>query len=147
MNPVRFTGSKSSDRERRVFRRKPQRPVLPPWRQGLEGILMTLLGVGLLAFLVWLPQRLDALVMVSEAIFDLIRGLQQLIEALLGLGAVLLIAAVLFAGLLCLLGGATRVVRALIRVFTAPPRVSRRRRAVPMPRRERPQRRVAPQRR
>ena len=52
MNPVRLTGPKGGDRERRVFRKRRPRPLPPPWRQGLEGILMTLLGVGLLAFLV-----------------------------------------------------------------------------------------------
>ena len=91
MNPVRLRGGKSGDRERRVFRRKPEKPSISPWRQVLEGVLMTSLGVGLLAFLVWLPQRLDALALVSVALLDLIRGLQQLAEALLGLGTVLLL--------------------------------------------------------
>ena len=135
MNPVLLTGPKGGDRERRVFRKRRPRQLPPPWRQGLEGILMTLLGVGLLAFLVWLPQRLDALVMVSEAIFDLISGLQQLIEALLGLAAVLLIAAVLLFGLVCVLGGGTRVTRALVRLFSAPPRPASRKRRAPATRR------------
>ena len=130
MNTVRFKASNSRDTERRVFRRRRQRPLPPPWRQGLEGVLMTLLGVGLLAFLVWLPQRVDALVMVSETIADLIQGLAQLLEALLGLASVLLIAAVLFAGLLALLGGLTRIVRSLVRILKAPPRPVRRKRPV-----------------
>ena len=133
MTPVRFSAAKASDRERRVFRRR-QRPLPPPWRQGMEGILMALLGAGLLAILVWLPQRFDALVVVSETIADLIRGLAQLLEALLGLATVLLIAALLFAGLICLLGGVTRLTRACSRALQASSR-PRRRRPAPAQRR------------
>jgi len=124
MSPVRLQRMKSSDREARVFRRR-QRPLPPPWRQGLDGVLMVLLGVGLLALLTWLPQRIDPLLMVSEMIADLIRGVAQLLEALLGLGSVLLLAAVLSLGLVCLCGGATRLVRAVVRVMRAPPRPKR----------------------
>ena len=105
MSPVRFAPSTKGDRERRVFSSRRQRPLPPPWRQGLEGALMTLLGVGLLAFLVWLPERMDALVIVSEVIFQLIEGVKQLVAALLGFGSLLLIAAMLLAGLISLLGG------------------------------------------
>jgi len=147
MNPVRLRGGKSGDRERRVFRRKPEKPSISPWRQVLEGVLMTSLGVGLLAFLVWLPQRLDALALVSVALLDLIRGLQQLAEALLGLGTVLLIAAVLFAGLICLLGGAVRLGRGGLRLLNSASRSPRRRRPVPITRRERSARRASSQRR
>ena len=143
MNPVRLRGGKAGDRERRVFRRKPEKPVMSPWRQVLEGVLMTSLGVGLLAFLVWLPQRLDALALVSVALLDLIRGLQQLAEALLGLGTVLLIAAVLFAGLICLLGGAVRLGRGGLRLLNSASRSPRRRRPLPIRRRERPARRAS----
>ena len=57
---------------------------------------------GLLAGLSWLPTKVDAIVVVSEAIADLIRGLSQLLEAFLGLSAVILIAALLVLGLLAL---------------------------------------------
>ena len=128
MSPVRLQRMKSSDREARVFRRR-QRPLPPPWRQGLDGVLMVLLGVGLLALLTWLPQRIDPLLMVSEMIADLIRGVAQLLEALLGLGSVLLLAAVLTLGLVCLCGGAARLVRAVVRVMNAPRRPQRVRRS------------------
>ena len=127
MSPVRFAPSTKGDRERRVFSSRRQRPLPPPWGQGLEGALMTLLGVGLLAFLVWLPERMDALVIVSEAIFQLIEGVKQLVAALLGFGSLLLIAAMLLAGLISLLGGIVRLVRATVRTLKAPPRRPRRR--------------------
>ena len=127
MSPVRFASSVKGDRERRVFSSRRQRPLPPPWRQGLEGALMTLLGVGLLAFLVWLPERMDALVIVSEAIFQLIEGVKQLVAALLGFGSLLLIAAMLLAGLISLLGGIVRLVRATVRTLKTPPRRPRRR--------------------
>ncbi len=57
----------------------------------LESVLLLLLGSGLLAGLSWLPTKVDAIVVVSEAIADLIRGLSQLLEAFLGLSAVILL--------------------------------------------------------
>ena len=128
MSPVLLQRMRSSDREARVFRRRRQRPLPPPWRQGLDGVLMVLLGVGLLALLTWLPQRIDPLLMVSEMIADLIQGVAQLLEALLGLGSVLLLAAVLLAGLVCLCGGAARLVRAIVRILRSPPKPQRRKR-------------------
>ena len=83
---------------------------------------MVLLGVGLLAFLAWLPQQVDGMVLVSEMISDLISGLVKLLTALLGLASVLLIAAVLLAGLVSLLGGGTRLMRALVRLLKTPRR-------------------------
>ena len=107
---------------------------------------MVLLGVGLLALLTWLPQRIDLLLMVSEMIADLIRGVAQLLEALLGLGSVLLLAAVLSLGLVCLCGGSTRLVRALVRVMRSPPR-SQRVKRVNAARRVSERKRTAPSRR
>jgi len=71
----------------------------------------------LLAFLSWLPQKVDAMVVVSEAIADLIRGLGQLLEALLGLAAVILIAILLLAGLLALVSGVFRLIRSFTRLI------------------------------
>ena len=75
------------------------------------------MGVGLLAFLSWLPQRIDALLVVSEAIADLIRGLSQILEALLGIGAVLLLAALLLVGLIAVVSGCVRILRAFSRAL------------------------------
>ena len=85
----------------------------------LEGLLLLALGSGLLAFLSWLPQKVDAMVVVSEAIADLIRGLGQLLEALLGLAAVILIAMLLLAGLLALVSGVFRLVRSFTRLISS----------------------------
>jgi len=129
MSPVRLHRMSSSDREGNVFRSRRQRPLPPPWRQGLDGVLMLLLGVGLLALLSWLPQRIDPLLTVSEMIADLIRGLSQLLEALLGLGSVLLLAVVLSLGLVCLCGGVVRLARAGLRSMRAPPSPQRQKRS------------------
>tara|TARA_Y100001933_G_scaffold77891_1_gene79096 strand:- start:177 stop:506 length:330 start_codon:yes stop_codon:yes gene_type:complete len=86
-------------------------------RQMLEGVLLLALGSGLLAFLSWLPQKIDAMVVVSEAIADLIRGLGQLLEALFGLAAVILIALLLVAGLLALVSGGFRLVKSFMRLL------------------------------
>jgi hypothetical protein len=83
----------------------------------LESLLLLMLGIGLLAVLSWLPTKVDAIVVVSEAIADLIRGLSQLLEAFLGLSAVILIAALLVLGLLALISGLIRFVRTLVVVF------------------------------
>ena len=56
------------------------------------------------------------MVVVSEAIADLIRGLGQLLEAVLGLAAVILIALLLLTSLLALASGIVRLVRACIRL-------------------------------
>ncbi|MCP4942956.1 MAG: hypothetical protein GY924_13370 [Planctomycetaceae bacterium] len=107
-----------TQRERRVFsQRKRQSKRLPVWRMLLESVLLLLLGSGLLAGLSWLPTKVDAVVVVSEAIADLIRGLSQLLEAFLGLSAVILIAALLVLGLLALIAGLIRFVRTIVFVF------------------------------
>ena len=107
-----------TQRERRVFsQRKRPSKRLPVWRMLLESVLLLLLGSGLLAGLSWLPTQVDALVVVSEAIADLISGLSQLLEAFLGLSAVILIAALLLLGLLALISGLIRFVRTLVVVF------------------------------
>ena len=57
-----------------------------------------------------LPQQVDIMLLLSEAIADLIRGVQQLLEAMLGLAAIVLIAAiVLLAGIL-LIGALWRLI-------------------------------------
>ena len=105
-------------RERRVFsQRKRSSRRFPVWRMLLESLLLLLLGTGLLAGLSWLPTKVDAIVVVSEAIADLIRGLSQLLEAFLGLSAAVLIAALLVLGLLALLSGLIRLVRTIAVVF------------------------------
>jgi hypothetical protein len=107
-----------TQRERRVLsKNKSNSKRVPVWRMFLESVLLLMLGIGLLAGLSWLPTKVDAIVVVSEAIADLIRGLSQLLEAFLGLSAVILIAALLVLGLLALLSGLFRLVRTFSVVF------------------------------
>ena len=103
-----------TQRERRVFsQRKRLSKRLPVWRMLLESVLLLLLGSGMLAGLSWLPTKVDGIVVVSEAIADLIRGISQLLEGFLGLLAVIVIAAFLVLGLLALISGLIRFVRTL----------------------------------
>ena len=84
MTPKNIPRLPRTQRERRLFsQRKRQAKRLPVWRMLLESVLLLLLGTGLLASLSWLPTKVDAIVVVSEAIADLIRGLSQLLEAFL----------------------------------------------------------------
>ena len=51
------------------------------------------------------------MLLVSEAVADLIRGVQQLLEALLGLGAVVLIALMVLIAAVLMLGAIWRLLR------------------------------------
>ena len=79
-------------------------------------VLLLSLGAGAFAFLSWLPQKLDAMVLVSEAIADLIRGVTQLVEACLGIAAVILIALLLMVALIAFFAGAMRLIKGCIRL-------------------------------
>ena len=95
---------------RTVFRRKRQPPR---WRQLLNALLFFALGSGLLVALLQLPGRVNATLVVSEAIKDLIQGLSALLVGglkLLALGLLLLVAVL---ALLLLVGGVVRLFRAL----------------------------------
>ena len=112
-----------TQRELRVFsKNKRHSSRVPVWRLFLESVLLLMVGSGLLAGLSWLPSKVDAIVVVSEAIADLIRGLSQLLEAFLGLTAVILIAALLVLALLALLSGLIRLIRTFSVVFKSSPR-------------------------
>ena len=82
-------------------------------------------AAGLAVVLHQLPQQVDIMLLLSEAIADLIRGVQQLLEAMLGLAAIVLITAIaLLAGVL-LLGALWRLIR-IIRLVVSPPNQGRR---------------------
>ena len=119
MNSPNLRPLSAVPKTRRVFRKRSSSRAVSIGRQMLEGVLLLALGSGLLAFLSWLPQKVDAMVVVSEAIADLIRGLGQLLEALLGLAAVILIAMLLLAGLLALLAGGFRLVKSFTRLISS----------------------------
>ena len=117
MNSPNLRPLSAVPKTRRVFSKRQRSRAVSVGRQMLEGVLLLALGSGLLALLSWLPQKVDAMVVVSEAIADLIRGLGQLLEALLGLAAVILIAMLLLAGLLALVSGVFRLVKSLTRLI------------------------------
>ena len=119
MNSPNLRPLGTAPKTRRVFSKRHRSRTVSIGRQMLEGVLLLALASGMLAFLSWLPQKLDAMVVVSEAIADLIRGLGQLLEALLGLSAVILIALILLSALLALVSGGFRLVRSLTRLFSS----------------------------
>jgi len=91
-------------------------------RQLADALLLLAGGVGLLLALVRLPERLDTLLLVSNAIANLIGGLSKLGLGLLQLLGVLVLVAVVLLALAFLAGGLVRLARALLRPKpTAPP--------------------------
>jgi hypothetical protein len=83
-------------------------------RQAGIGLLLGVLGVGILAALVRIPERLDALLLVSHALANVIGGLSRLGLGLLQLGAVLAVVLLALLALLALAGCAVRLWRALV---------------------------------
>lgn len=103
--------------ERPVFRRKRRIPVGVLLRQLLEILLLLAGGIAIVVLLQRLPEQVDLMLLVSQAISDLISSIQLLLEAVVGLGGVLLIAAlVVLAGVL-ILGGLWRLFRLLRALF------------------------------
>ena len=106
-------------------------------RQLLSMVLMLGGSGGLLLFLQRLLTEIDLLSLLSEAIADLIRGLQQLAEALVGFGSLVLIASLVVLIAVLLLGGslrALRLVRLALGSRSQPRRRQGRRRLGPRPR-------------
>jgi hypothetical protein len=99
------------------LRRRRRRPS-SRWRQVLAGLLLIGAGSLILAGLMQLPERLDALLLVSNAIANLISGLRRLSMGILQLGSVIVVALLALMALLLLVGGGVRLVRGL----TARPR-------------------------
>lgn len=118
---------------RRVFTDRQPRRQPSIGRQFVEGVLLLALGSAALAFLSWLPQKDEGLLVVSEAIADLIGGIGQLLEGLLGLAAVIVVALLLVGALLALISGLIRLFRSLKRTFS--PRATKS--VASMPRRRR----------
>ena len=111
--------------QRRVFRPRRRFPYGAVLRQFTVVVLMLAAAAGIAVLLHQLPQQVDIMLLLSEAIADLIRGVQQLLEAMLGLAAIVLITAIaLLAGVL-LLGALWRLIR-IIRLVVSPPRQGRR---------------------
>ena len=117
---------RSSKRDqRRVFRPRRSFPYGPVLRQLTVVVLMLAAAAGIAVLLNQLPQQVDIMLLLSQAIDDLIGGVQQLLKAMLGLAAIVLIAAIaLLVGIL-LLGALWRLIR-IIRLVVSPPTQGRR---------------------
>jgi hypothetical protein len=111
--------------QRRVFRPRRRFPYGPVLRQLTVVVLMLAAAAGLAVLLHQLPQQVDIMLLVSEAIDNLIGGVQQLLEALLGIAAILLIAAIALVAGVLLLGALWRLIRT-IRLVVSPPHQGRR---------------------
>ena len=107
--------------QRRVFRRKRRIPVGMVIRQLIAILLLLSGGIGIVVLLQRLPEQVDLMVLVSQAISDLISGIQLLLNSMVGLGGVVLVAAlVMLAGVL-MLAGLWRLFR-LLRMLLFPSR-------------------------
>lgn len=78
------------------------------------GLLFVLTGSTILLLLMRLPRWLDTLLLVSNAVANLIRGLTQLGLGLLQLGVVLTLVLLALLALLLLIGGGVRLLRAVL---------------------------------
>ena len=107
--------------QRRAFRRKRRIPVGMEIRQLIVSLLLLSGGIGIVVLLQRLPEQVDLMVLVSQAISDLISGIQLLLNAMLGIGGIVLVATlVMLAGVL-MLSGLWRLLK-LLRMLFFPPR-------------------------
>ena len=104
---------RESRKQRRVFRPRRKLPVGMVLRQLLLILVLLAGGVGVVVLLQRLPDQVDLMVLVSQAIADLISSIQLLLSAMVGLGVVMLIAALVILGGVLMLGGIWRLVRLL----------------------------------
>ncbi len=112
--------------QKRVFRRKHRLPVGVVIRQLIVILLLLTGGIGIVVPLQRWPEQVDLMLLVSEAISDLISGIQLLLSAMLGLGGVVLLAAlVMLAGVL-MIAGLWRMLRLLKWLFFPPQHQGRR---------------------
>ena len=102
-----------------MFRPRRKLPVAMVLRQLLLILVLLSGGVGVVVLLQRLPAQVDLMVLVSQAIADLISGIQLLLNAMVGLGVVMLIAALVILGGVLMLGGLWRLVR-LVRLVLFP---------------------------
>ena len=107
--PVRRPASPT--RQRRMFQHRRRIPAGVLVRQMGAILLMVAAAAGIVIGLQRLPEQVDVVLLVSEAVADLIRGVQQLLEALLGLGAVVLIALMVLLATVLMLGALWRLLR------------------------------------
>ena len=77
-------------------------------------MLLAILGTAILVVLVRMPERLDALLLVSHAVANVIGGLSRLSLGFLQLGGLLVVVVLALFALLLLAGGVVRLWRALL---------------------------------
>ena len=121
-----MTRPRNAQAERRVFRRKRSIPVGSVLLQMLLILLFFSGGIGIVVLLQRLPEKVDLMVLVSQAIAEFISGIQLLLNAMVGLGVVMLIAGLVVLSGVLLLGGLWRFVR-LLRLLFLPLSLQRRR--------------------
>ena len=102
-----------------MFRPRRRFPIGMVLRQLVMILLMLAAGVGSVVLLQSLPDKVDLMVLVSQAIADLISGIQLFLRAMVGLGVVILIALLVILGGVLMLGGLWRLVR-LLRLLLFP---------------------------
>jgi hypothetical protein len=83
------------------------------WRQGGAGLLLGFSGAGVLLLLMQLPDRLDTILLVSNAVTNLIRGLALLGMGVMQLAAVLGVVVLALFALLLMVAGGVRLIRAM----------------------------------
>jgi hypothetical protein len=101
----------ASAKSRRVFRKRKRQTRLTLWSTGL---LLLSLGAGILVALLQLPERLDTMLLVSNAIANLIGGVIRFGTGLLQLLGVLALVAVALSALVLLVAGLVRLVRGVL---------------------------------
>lgn len=107
--------------QRDVFRRERRLPVGMVIRQLIVVLLLLSSGIGIVVLLQRLPEQVDLMVLVSQAISDLISGIQLLLNSMLGLGGIVLVSTlVMLAGVL-MLSGLWRLLK-LLKMLFFPPR-------------------------
>ena len=107
--------------QRDVFRRERRLPVGMVIRQLIVVLLLLSSGIGIVVLLQRLPGQVDLMVLVSQAISDLISGIQLLLNSMLGLGGIVLVSTlVMLAGVL-MLSGLWRLLK-LLKMLFFPPR-------------------------
>lgn len=102
---------RAAPQARRVFRRRRRQTRFKLFG---TGVLLLAAGAGLLVALLQLPERLDTLLLVSNAIANLISGLSRFGMGVLQLLGVVALVAAAFGALVLLVAGLVRLVKALL---------------------------------
>jgi|LakMenE01Jun11ns_1017448.scaffolds.fasta_scaffold9833326_3 hypothetical protein len=131
MSPIHRRGNRHLDLPRPLGAAAPAGPIVRRSRgrrrlrqrrllQGATGLLLAALGTGILAALVRIPERLDTLLLVSNAVANVIGGLSRLGLGLLQLAGVLVVVVLALFALLLLAGGVVRLWKATVAVQGGP---------------------------